>query len=404
MLKAKKFKIIIGGKDNRDNQLVFIEAFATKTRMMGVIALKLLWRDTSNQHYLAQWFTLDAEEHGIYDHVNIHTKSMRETDKYTQQFMGSLGGEKVSITEREAVYLINHYVRMNIIHNKDITREEEFKFLITDDVALSEEELNILNSKIYEEIESPVQLLNLFLMRLVAKDQEAMSRYVNSEAMQYISALNLVDKAASLLKNKSNLIDRVDSSFVYAVEALVDHQADYFIAKLELEVSSKEKEYIVTKIIFLDKEYLEPEEVAEEITVPEYIKVFKILGDEEGFVSALERVKSNALQYQFLQGLMLVEFRKNNDHVKKQLYHIGGDIRAIYFINSFKEFIVCYYQEEDYSAIYNSVLAYLDIRLDEVNSYRLEGSVIYQYAEMQKQEFTSYVTEILSYENSDKIT
>jgi hypothetical protein len=148
---------------------------------------------------------------------------------------------------------------------------------------------------------------------------------------------------------------------------------------------------------------LEPEEVAEEITAAEYIKVYKVLGDAAGFVSALQRVKSNLLQYQFHQGQMLVEFRDNNDHVKKQLYHIGDDIKAIYFINSFKELIVCYYQKEDYTEIINSLLAYFDSRLKEISSYRLEGSVIYQYAEGQKQEFAEYLSEMRLIDYSDEV-
>lgn len=401
MLKAKKFKLIKGGKAISDNKYEFLQAIATKTRLMGVVALKLLWKDILTQQYLAQWFMLDAEEHGIYDYVSIQTKNFFETDKYTQQFMGSLGGEIVSISEKEASYLVRHYKKMNKKFNKEIPRENEFQFLIKEELSLNNDELIMLQDKIYEKVESPIHLINFFVMRLVTNDMEAMNRYAASEVVNYLSDISLVDKAALLLKNKSTIIDRVDGRYVYAVEGLVDAQADYFILRLEIEVKRILNEYRINKVIFLSKESIDPEEVAEEIKILEHIKLYKILGDVDKFITSVQQLKSNSLQYQFLQGLMFVEFRRNNDHVKKQEYHMSGDIKAIYFINSFKEFIVCYYDTEDYNEIKNNFMSYIDIRLEEEKSLTLNGSIIYQYAEMQKLEFTEYLVESFIDENID---
>ena len=401
MLKARRFKLIKGGKAISENSYCFERAIATKTRLMGVVALKILWRDCLTQEYLAQWFMLDAEEHGIYDYVSVLTKKINETDKYTQQFMGSLGGEIVKLSEREAIYLVNHYKKMNTLYNKEIPRENEFRFLMKKEFLLNEEELLNLQDKIYEEIESPIQLINFFMMRLVTKDREAMFRYASEEIVDYLLSLSLVDKAASLLKNKSTIIDRVDSRYVYGVEGLVDAQVNYFIVKLEVEVKRILNEFRINKSIFIDKEVIGPEEVAERIKTKEQISLYKILTDVDKFTASIQQLKDNFLQYQFLQGLMFVEFRKNNDHVKKQDYHMGGDIKAIYFINNFKEFIVCYYDMEDVEEIYNNFLAYLDMRLEKLKEVTLNASIIYQYAEMQQLEFNSYLEDVLNNANID---
>jgi|GEM_PF-5251510 len=401
MLKARGFKLIKGGKAIGENNYSFESAIATKTRLMGVVALKLLWRDRLTQEYLAQWFMLDAEEHGIYDYISVYTKNINETNKYTQQFMGSLGGDIVNLTEKEATYLINHYKKMNVIYNKEIPRENEFRFLIKHEVLLNEEELLNLQDKIYEEIESPIQLINFFMMRLVTKDREAMARYANEETVDYLLSLSLVEKAASLLKNKSTIIDRVDSKYVYSVEGLVDAQNNYFIVKLEVEVKRIVNNFRINNSIFIGKDAIGPEEVAERIKTQEHISLYKILTDVDKFKESVQQLKDNSLQYQFLQGLMFVEFRKNNDHVQKQDYHMGGDIKAIYFINNFKEFIVCYYDMKDFEDIYNNFLAYLDIRLEKQKEVALNGSIIYQYAEMQQLDFNSYLEEVLDNTNID---
>ncbi len=394
MPEVRRLKLIKGGKTIED-KYCFVNAIATKTRLMGVISLKLLWRSSLTKEYLAQWFTLDSEEHGIYDYVSVRTKSFAETDKYTQQFMGSLGGEIVSITEREAIFLINHYKRMNKLYNKEIPKELELKFIFDVALDLNEEEGLRLQDKIYEAIESPIQLINFFVMRLVAKDMEAMERYSSPELIAYLADLSLVNRASSLLKNSSAIVDRVDSRYVYSVRSLVDAQSEYFTLSFEIEVKRILNEFRISKGIFLGKEAVEPELVAEEIRTPEHIRLYKIISDEEKFLRTVEQHKGSLLEYQFLQGKMLVEFRSHNDHVKKQNYHIGGDIRAIYFINSYKEFIICYYDAEDFAAIYNDFLCFIDMRLELLMEETLNSSVIYQYAELQRLEFYDYLTQLL---------
>ncbi len=399
MSEVPRLTVLKGGKAKED-KYCFINARVTKTRLMGVIALKILWRSSLTKEYLAQWFTLDAEEHGIYDYVSVKTKSFADTDKYSLQFMGSLGGEIVSLTEREAVFLIQHYKKMNQQYHKEIPREFEIKFIFDAEIDLNEEENLRLQDKIYEIIESPIQLINLFMMRLVAKDVEAMARYSSPEHIEYLTGLSLVKEASSLLRNNSTIIDIVDSRYVYFVRSLVDAQTDYFILSFELEVKRILNQFRISKSLFLGKQQVEVEAVADEIKTPEHIRLFSIIEEEEKFLKMIAQHKGSLLEYHFLQGTMLVEFRRHNDHVKKQNYHIGGDIRAIYFVNSFKEFIICYYDAADFAAIYNDFLCFIDMSLELKMEETLSSSVIYQYAELERLQFSEYLTQLIEGGNS----
>ncbi|QUH26745.1 hypothetical protein [Serpentinicella alkaliphila] len=386
-----KFKIIRGGKTNPKISQTFYSAIATRTRLMGVIALKVHWITTENKNFV-QWFLLDAEEHGIYDYASILTFNENELDLYTDRFMGSLGGGKVSISEEDVIYLIKNYGRLNLKFNQPLPPPSfEYDFIIKRKNQLDIQGQEALTAKIYEKIESPIQLVNFFLMKVVANDLPG-SRYLYcGEDLN----IKLVDKASILLKNTVKLVEEHCDRALYTAKSIIDSDSGYINVVTLVETKKAEDEFRVKSVKVVDKFQVPYELIYKEIKKQEHILVYRI-----GSCEALERelliIKPKLLKYEFINGLMFVEYRKNNDHVKNEEYYLGADLLAIYFISDFDEFIICYYDENDMNELQN-LLNYIKSKgmLSKPKEIVVEGSVIYQYAQNLEEDFMTFINNIV---------
>ncbi|SCZ07421.1 hypothetical protein [Alkaliphilus peptidifermentans] len=391
MIRKSQFTVIKGGK-NTGTEKCFKSALVTRTRLMGVVALKLHWIKKDNQNFL-QWFLLDAEEHGIYDYDDMITGSIdNEAEETTHRFMGHLGGEIVSLTEEEAVFLVKHYAAQNKLFNKELPRIEAYKFILDKNLEFIEDKLLTLNNKIYENISTYQELIHYFIMRSVGNDEEGV-KYFLSNSTNKIN-YKPIERAAVLLKNEIRILKNDGVNSTYITKSIVDRNDNYHIIHSQITINEDKLTIVNAEVIKVIS--VSPEEVAYEIKSPEYIKVYKTLQHTEKFLSSLEHLNKMAIKYEFPQGKMFVEFRSNNEHVKRKNFFIGADILAIYFLNHFNQFIVCYYHEEDFKIIEKNLMTIPTRRtLENLKEYQLKGSIIYEYAEVKKIDFIEYIKKII---------
>ncbi len=387
----KRLTVLKGGKDINNNRYKFYSAVATKTRLMGVVALKIHWINEKKTHFV-QWFLLDAEEQGIYDYVFVKTTLIKETDKYTGQFMGSLGGERVNISRREAFHLIQNFAKHNKLYKKPLPNPKGYGFILNASVKLDLYETVELNKKIFEKIIHPYQAINFFIMRAVAKDTEAIEKLLYHKQDKAIKKYAPIDGAGVLLKNKISV--RIKEN-VYMVESIVEEKEYYHRIKWKVFIAELRDTYKVIDVKVLKHETISPDEAALEIQNPEYIKLFNIKGNDSIILNYFNKTNKDLLKYQFPQGTMFVEFRKNNNHVLRSLYHIGGDIQAIYFLNHYNQLMVCYYHKDDSKGLDEFLYQLKDnLIIEKIDFFERKGSIIYEYAEANKIDFLEYINEM----------
>lgn len=384
----KSLKVIKGGK-GANLEVVFVKALVTQTRLMGTIALKIVW--TENNKPFVQWFILDAEDHGIFDYEEYKGNSSLEEERLTQRFMGHLGGRIIDLKEKEALYLVQFYSFLNKIFNKELPRESNYSFILNKKLSLSTIELEKLNRKIFEEIDTVEELLHYFVMRAVGNDSSGLQYLLSDEAREFFLDYKPVSKASVLLKNEIKAYHRESLNDSYITRSIVDTDGSYSQVVSIIGINEGSKRIIDAEVASITE--MSPEEVAEEIKRPEYIRVYRV-EDWSNVVSWLNRASINLLNYEFQQGRMLVEFRKSNNHVKRKVFQISGDILAIYFINKFNQFILCYYSVDDLQYISRDVINKISKEyLKELCHFQLKASVIYEYAEMQEMDFLKYIKE-----------
>lgn len=108
----RKFKVIKGGAaaavSNYHRR--FLSAFITDTRLMGVVGMYIHW-ELSNNDYINdfhQFFYFDSEEYGFETYKSLFGDNSEEIIMTEQALIGGLGGNKVSIGEKEATFLVQN--------------------------------------------------------------------------------------------------------------------------------------------------------------------------------------------------------------------------------------------------------------------------------------------------------
>jgi len=395
--KKNRLRVIRGGKILTNNLYSFVSAISTRTRLMGVIALKVHWLKTNKENFI-QWFLLDTEDHGIYDYISIVTTNENEFDLHTDRFMGSLGGIKVNLTEREAIHLIKTYSNMNIKYGQPLPPPSfEYRSIIRTKLIMNKKEQNILSDKIYEKIESPIQLINFFIMRTVGNDEVAKNYLFSEDKCNSCKKFKVVHRSSILLKNNVYLVKTFIDSWIYTVKSVVDTNEGYLKVISTIEVKKLRDEFRVTRAKVIDMSEISHDLIVNEIRNIEHLILFKIKFNCH-IESELLKIKPKILKYDFSNGVMLVEYRDNNDHVKEEEYRLSGDLYAIYYITDFDELIICYYKEHDIDGIRN-VCDRLSEGLKFIRNVTTKNSVIYEYARSSNESFSSYLKIITTSKN-----
>ena len=114
-MNKRKFTVIKGGISEHKNIRRFVSAYATDTRLMGVVGVAIHWRVDGDEgpqdHY--QFFYYDAEEWGLETYRDHKGAPGEELDILERTLFGGLGGAKIHLTEKEARWLIQKFAAEN---------------------------------------------------------------------------------------------------------------------------------------------------------------------------------------------------------------------------------------------------------------------------------------------------
>ena len=274
----RNFKVIKGGAAAAvsNNRRKFISAFVTDTRLMGVVGMYIHWELYNNEFFtdFHQFFYFDAEEYGFETYKSLFGDDSEALIIMEQNLIGGLGGNKVNISEREAIFLIQKYVDMNDRLSIPLPEaHNEYKFLLENPITLSDEESDALVEKLCTPIQSEYQLINYYLMRVFGRDLEA-SAYLSAEN---IPLDDIYEKSeATLCKN--TIEDYYDKGeFSYLCESLIEFDGKYKLVLTEIYLAEGK----VTNIRKRSSFFVTAAEAAMMLNHPEFITVYEILTEPE---------------------------------------------------------------------------------------------------------------------------
>lgn len=366
----------------------FLSAYVTNTRLMGVTGMYIYSELPDNKALtrLHQFFYFDAEEFGFETYQSILGDNAEKVKDIENSLIGGLGGEKVSVTLKEAQFLLQQYVRMN--KEQHIPMPEgysEYKYLLEENVVLNTSELSALMYKQCAEIDSVYEVINYFLMRCFSKDFEAASFLTTGD---FDPDLFPDFKMAALCKNTITASKEPDT---YLSESLVEWNDRYYIAVTcitldNMRVSSFER---------ISSFKITSTEAAMMLSRSEFISAYNIMGFRSKFTVNSTNLSKTAMVSHHDMGDLYMIFHPNNKHVASKEYRLNEDILGMYFVSNFGQLISAAYSLEEISKLENDLrTSAMGGKLFPVSKYEFQEPVLYEFIQSGFEDFEDFVDAI----------
>lgn len=321
--------------------LTFKQARATTTRLMGVVGVVAYWRDEMMRE-VVQIYHLDYESYGIDGFHHLIEPDEETLETLILGVTGGLGGGFVDIDERAFNFLVkSSYIVDEACLDALVDFEcfeDQFESLYVD--LTLEEEIQ-LYEYLSPPIQSPIHLLNYFVMRYVGCDYPSMLALWQPGHLD--EGYEISSGPHTLIKHTSTLISSHLGVARYRSEALVDCEDRYQIVVSEISVD--ERTLKVTGAKRLETMNISSIEAAFNLNVPEYLLILSI--KDAFFHRRFARNNPEMMKQNYPAGQLYIEFNPNNEHVADNPYFLSGDVYAMYFFGAGGQMIVCTLKEEN---------------------------------------------------------
>ncbi len=385
----RKFTVIKGGAAAAlsNNRRRFHSGFITDTRLMGVVGLYIHW-ELSNTEFVSdfhQFFYFDAEEYGFETYKSLLGSDTEALTIMEQALIGGLGGSKVNVNEREAVFLVQKYIAMNEALSLPLPEgRNEFSFLLTDPVTLTESENEILIDKLCTPILSEYQLINYFLMRVFGRDFEAAAYLALDD---FSLAILPEDEGATLCKNSiEEFFD--ESGCSYLCESLIEYDGKYKLVVSEIYLEEGKVSGTKKRSAFL----VTSAEAAMMLNHPEFITVYEVLTEMDDFLRRFAGLSTNSMQTIHENGRLYLEFNKNNDHVNKKVFRLNEDIHGLYFATDFGQLIIATYSLSEIHEIEKTLSkSEISTCIIPTAKYEFKEPILYEFIQSDFDDFSDFL-------------
>lgn len=415
----KVFNLIKGGlgETSSDSVKKFAGAAVTDTRLMGVVCMSVHWElpENSQMTDLYQFFYFDAEEDGFETYSAIlggnTPEDYQRVIKTENELVGGLGASQVSVTEKEARYILQSYVEFNRRNNIVLpSNYDEYSFMLNPAVTLSDAEKHLLMCKQSPSLDSPYQVINYFLMRCFAKDFEA-AKFLTKGYVR--TNLFPEHKAATLLKNvteeysdavsgsntnyrhtdEDGMFETFSTTKSYMCEALIEYDGKYYLI-----ISQLSLEHL--KIVKYEKVSVFKLSAAEASMMTrrsEYITVTDIIPYAPEFSQESTSLVSRAMVTDHEGGKLFMIFSPHNDHVKKPVFMLNDDVVGIYYVVDDSQLILASYSLEGIKALESDLQgSHMAEYIVPVSKYEFKDPVLFDFINSGFDDFEDFVELISS--------
>lgn len=389
-MNKNNFTVLRGGLlDTADtSEKVFESAYVTNTRLMGVVCMYIHFRlpDNPSMSDLHQFFYLDAEEYGFETYRGILGSDAEAVQDAEDTLAAGLGGEKVDLTLREAMYLLQEYVRFNRRSKLPLPEGfAEYRFLLSQDVVLSKPDQYILMGKLCSKIQSFRELINYFMMRIFGRDFKA-AAYLSDGSFQLDQFPEF--KAGTLCKNR---IEQGDTPDAYICESLVEYDNSYHITVSTVQVGAGQ----ITGFSRASSFKVSPAEASMMLSRSEFVTVFELLEPPEAFTKSATRRTRTAMVNTHDSGTLYMMFHPNNSHVNKWEYRLNDDVLGMYFVSAGGQLIAAAYNLSDIRALEHDLgQSAFARRLIPTGKFEFQEPVLYEFIHSGFDDFNQFVEAI----------
>ena len=396
-MERKCFTLIKGGNEGRFADRRFIYAGITDTRLMGVVGLHIHWetKDAGILTGFHQFFYFDAEEYGLDSYRSYRGDDMEEVETIIDAMFGGLGGKMIGLTEREALFLVQDFVRDARLMGLRLPEpKEEYAPLLEPEIPTEPELLWSVASKMCVELQSEYELVHYFLMRSFGKDKKGLS-YVSD--MDSIESGRIEDVAepqgATLYKNTIEEFVNEDGTVSYLSESLVevDRLNQYRLIMTEVKVFEGKVVSAQRRSAFT----VTTPEVAMMLSRSEFVTAFEVLCDPEEAHRVLEETLTTAMKSRHESGKLYMVFHQNNEHVNRRIFRLNDDIQSLFFMTDYGQLIVgAYTLPAIWDAERKLQKSSLGVGLIPIGKYEFKEAVLLDFVQSDYDDFEEFLEDI----------
>lgn len=369
--------------------LTFKEAFATNTRLMGVVGVMARFIDPNGKE-IVHVYHLDFESYGIDGFKAWFRISESELRRELSKVIGGLGGRLEAISFEELIYLLKSAYKVQDFEIEDIhdLLKDYPSFLENELVLNGQQEIELLN-RISGKLVSDAQRIHYFMMRFVGCDFAGMKHIATEEVLSTWRVKS--EMPSTLIKNDVEKVEELADSAVYNVSSLIDYEVDYKVLNSQIEIS-KENHQVID---YMEMNYLviSSSEAAMRLAKKEYIAVYTVLKD--GFRYLFEYKKPHLMMNIHQNGSLYTEFNSTNKHVENEVYYLNGDIFAVYYLTDSEQLVICTFDEDNLSKVENFFnQSGLDEYLAYEGDFEADTSLIYEFVNSGYESFYDFLNRV----------
>lgn len=396
--KIKDFKIIKGGLDSvLHSSYRFVSAFVTDTRLMGVEVLYVHWhkQDSDDSEDMHQFFYFDAEEYGLDNYMTHIGNDTAELNRIEDLLLGGLGGQKVELTEEEAVFLVQEYAKASeALGVPPIENAKEYAFLLTPEIQLSDSSRRILFSKECAIITNNNEAINYFLMRIFARDflpaaflcfTPGRDGAADGGTLEAPFKLDLYPDLplATLCKNS---IEWINGS--YMCDSLVEADNKYFVIVSELSCEN----CLITGFKRHKMFSVSPFEAAMMLSRVEFVTCYDMRTSPDEAADTLPQLALSGFMTPYEKGRLYMVYNKNNEHVKSAVYRLHDDVFGCYFISDYGQLLLSSYVLDHIKVMEKDLsISTLGSRVMLSGRFEFKEPVLYEFIQDEIEDFLDFI-------------
>lgn len=300
----------------------FKAAYATNTRLMGVVGLEIIWENASDDHYL-QIYHLDFEAYGI-DGFHSFLNGLENDILMTRQgVIGGLGGTYIELTWEEAMALILSTIAVDAFSVELLVDfEAMLPYLNRVQNGIDASTFDRVIKKLSPQDMTPISLINYVIMRLVGCDYDAAELLFEDRTQ----CPRLFDRPSTLLKNVTQWKPYAIKP-IYEASTLIDFEDKYMIVLFKVILSPSTNSVVSIEI----KESLKVSSIEASFNLNKSEHMLILQAKDAFFERRFERQNPEFMKQYFPEGKLYMEYNPHNLHVEDNPYYLNGDLYASYF-------------------------------------------------------------------------
>lgn len=386
------FRIIKGGLEDdaakaeqEQKPFSFVSAWVTDTRLMGVNAMHIQWKDRLGND-LHQFFYFDAVDTGFerFDEISGDDENALRAAEIS--FAGGLGGRKVEISEDEALYLIKSFREINGRTGEAAPRIGiRMKKMLDSSAELTDDEKQLLFTKICKTPLSTNEKINYFMMRIADSD-DAGIRYLS---LDRLTAKDSPAKGTLYTLHRNRIKYRNKNTAT--VESLLECDNGYEMWISNITIS----EGMIHTYRRESRMKISDTEAFMTLSHSEFVMVYTLSDDAEPLTQDSTPFTRKSSVVEEDDGISYMLFRPNNNHVDTQDYRLYDDIFGVYHLTSTGQFICSSNTQHDMALLeLDLVFSPIYKSMDLIGNYEFNEPVMAQFLSSGYDDFNDFMREI----------